>query len=329
MRPPEELIEFLKSAKALVLATHINPEGDALGSTIALSLALEEMGKRTALFNRDGVPYFYKFLPGWERFSNSDFNVLIEDFQSQNNRIDGVILLDCNSPERASIELPEDIPLVIIDHHGKSPGDSGRPSTFEWIEPEAPATGVMVYHIINSLGVKIDYRIALNLYTAIAIDTGTFRYPNTTPESLIIAAELIKTGVKPEMVSQALYNNWTVNRFKLLIECLKSLEIKNGIAISVVTEEDFKKTQTSQEDTENFSNFPMVLKDVELSIFLRQIGPEKWKASLRSKADIDVAKIARRFKGGGHKNAAGFVIDGTLEEIKKNIEATINEERRK
>ncbi len=317
--PPKEIIEFLKNSKNLVLATHINPEGDAIGSTIALGIALERLGKNTLLYNRDGVPYFYRFLPGHERFTNSDFKALRKGFQESRGPVNAVILLDCNTPERAAIEVPPDTTLLIIDHHEPSEVFKKPASSIQWIEPSAPATGVMVYYLIKALGVEIDYEIAVNLYTAIAIDTGTFRYSNTTPASLQIASELLLLGVRPELVSEALYDSWSINRFKLLIECLNTLEIIDDIAITYVTEESFKKTGTSQEDTENFSNFPRMIRDVKVSVFLRQIGRDKWKASLRSKGDIDVREVAWFFGGGGHRNAAGFIIEGSLEEIKKKI----------
>lgn len=319
--PPEELVNFLIGSKNLVLVTHINPEGDALGSTLALGIALERLGKKITLFDRDRVPEFYRFLPGWQRFSNSDFKVLLNDIKNSIGIIDAIVLLDCNTPERAGIEVPEGVPLVVIDHHETERLAVSSPvsSTVKWIVPGAPATGVLIYYLIRALNIKMDYEIALNLYTAIAIDTGTFRYSNTTPEVLQIAAELLSLGVRPEMVSEALYDSWTRGRFRLLIKCLNTLEIDSGIAITYVTEEDFKKTGTSSEDTENFSNFPRMIRDVKVSVFLRQTGPDKWKASLRSKGDINVAKIAEVFGGGGHKNAAGFIIEGRLEDIKRLI----------
>lgn len=317
--PPKEIIEFLKNSKNLILATHINPEGDAIGSTVALGIALERLGKNTLLYDRDGVPHFYRFLPGHERFFNSDFKTLIKGFQESRGPVDTIILLDCNTIERAAIEVPPDTTILIIDHHEPPEAFKKPARAIPWIEPSAPATGVMVYYLIKALGVEIDYEIAVNLYTAIAIDTGTFRYSNTTPETLNLAAELLSKGVRPEQVSEALYDSWSINRFKLLIECLNTLEIIDGIAITYVTEESFKKTGTSQEDTENFSNFPRMIRDVKVSVFLRQIDANKWKASLRSKADIDVGEVARAFGGGGHRNAAGFIIEGSLEEIKKKI----------
>lgn len=315
LTPPVELLDFLRVSKNLVLATHINPEGDALGSTIALGIALARLGKNIALYNRDRVPSFYKYLPGSESFSNSDFKKLIKEFMDSKGQIDGIVLLDCNTPERAEIEKPEDVPLVIIDHH-----ETERDiSAIKWILPQAPATGLMVYYLIKALEVTINYEMAVNLYTAIAIDTGTFRYGNTTPEALEVGSELIALGVKPELISEALYGSWTVNRFNLFRECLNSLEIIDGIAFSYVTEEMVRTTGSSPEDTENFSNFPLTIKDVKVSLLLRQIGPDKWKASLRSKGNIDVANIASSFGGGGHRNAAGAFIDGRLEEIKRSI----------
>ncbi len=329
--PPEILLDFLRDAKNLVLATHINPEGDALGSTLALSMALERLNKHTLLFDRDRVPEFYRYLPGVERFRNLDFNSLLKDFQASHGSIDAIILLDCNTPERADIEIPEGISLVIIDHHEIPGGTKSGPEPLIWIDPTAPATGMMVYKLIKALGVELDYEMALNLYTAIAVDTGTFRYSNTSSEVLQVASELLQLGVRPERVSEALYDNWSINRFRLLINSLSTLEVDDSVggevtvAIIYVDEGMFKETGTSEEDTENFSSFPRMIKDVKVSVFLRQIGPSKWKASLRSKGLINVASVARRFGGGGHRNAAGFFIDGELEDIKRRIKEAINE----
>ncbi len=311
MKIPEEVIEFFKKGKGFIIATHINPEGDALGSSIALAMALERLGKKTILYDKDPVPYFYSYLPWSERFRNGDLNSIIESGSP-----DGIVLIDCNHPERAGIELMgKEYPFLIIDHH-ETERDT---DAIKWIEPTAPATGVMVYYLISALGIEIDTDIAINLYTAIAVDTGTFRYSNTDAKTLEISAELLKKGVRPEVVSRALYENWTLERFCLLIEALKKLAFMDGIALTYVTQEDFKKTNTTSLDTENFSNFPRMVNNVEVSVFLREIENNKWKVSLRSKGKINVARISQEFNGGGHKEAAGFTIYGRIEDVKIEI----------
>lgn len=314
MKVPEEVVEFLKRSRKFIIITHINPEGDALGSSIALAMALERLGKESVLFDKDSVPYFYRYLPWSERYRNGDFMSII-----RSESPDGIILIDCNHPERADVEIPEEYPLLIIDHH-----ETARDiDALKWIEPSSPATGVMIYYLVSTLGIEIDLEMAINLYTAIAVDTGTFRYSNTDARTLEIAAELLKKGVRPEVVSRALYENWTPERFCLLIEALNKLELvgdgSKSIALSYVTLEDFRKTKTTSLDTENFSNFPRMISDVEVSVFLREIEDNKWKVSLRSKGNVNVAKISQSFNGGGHREAAGFIIHGRIEDVKREI----------
>lgn len=305
MKVPSDIISFLKEENSFFLATHINPEGDALGSSLALSMALATLGKETIVYDRDGVPEFYKFLPQHKRVVRSSANISPSAMN--------LVLLDCNTPERAGIEGLGFRRVAVIDHHRteKNFGD------VKWIVPEAAATGIMVFYILKELGVKITQEIAVNLYTAIAIDTGTFRFGNTTSDVLRVAAELAQAGARPGFISNSLYEAWTEKRFHLLIMTLNTLEIRDHVAFTHVTREMFHKTGAGPEDTENFSGFPRMMRDIIISAFFRETDDNEWKVSLRSKGDTDVAKIAESFKGGGHKNAAGYEIKADLESAKK------------
>jgi phosphoesterase RecJ-like protein len=305
VKVPHDLISFLKKKNGFFLAAHINPEADALGSAIALSMALGTLGKETVVYDRDGVPEFYKFLPRHERVMSSTANIAPSEMN--------LVLLDCNTPERAGIEGLNFKSVAVIDHH-RTEKDFGD---IKWIVPEAAATGVMVFHLLKELGVKLTQEMAVNLYTAIAIDTGTFRFGNTNCDVLRVAAELADAGARPGFISNNLYESWTQKRFHLLIMMLNTLEIRNGVAFTHVTLEMFNKTGTGPEDTENFAGFTRMMKDIIMSAFFRETGDNEWKVSLRSKGDTDVAKIAESFKGGGHKNAAGYEIKADLASAKK------------
>jgi phosphoesterase RecJ-like protein len=303
---PEELTELILREKRFLIATHLNPEGDALGSSLALSMALEALGKETVVYDRDGVPELYRFLPGQERLTDA-----------LSPRAAGgmtLLLLDCNEPERAGLDsLP--VPYAaVIDHH-ETERDFGD---IRWIEPRAAATGLMVFHLIKSLGVRITQEMATNLYTALAIDTGTFRYSNVTSEVLRAAAELVDAGASPSAISDGLYETWSRKRFRLLIEVLNTLEITDRTAITVASREMFAKTGTSSADTENFANFPRMMMDIEVSAFFRETG-DGWKVSLRSKGDFNVARVAARFDGGGHRNAAGYSVRTDLKTAKESL----------
>ncbi|OHE57239.1 MAG: hypothetical protein A2Z47_09075 [Thermodesulfovibrio sp. RBG_19FT_COMBO_42_12] len=305
MRVPPDLLSLLRKKDKFFIATHINPEGDAIGSSLALSMALGSIGKQTVLYDRDPVPEFYRFLPGHERFTNSISPLVTSHLP--------LILLDCNSLERAGLDGLSFEYSAVIDHH-ETENDFGD---VRWIEPEAAATGIMVFHLITGLGIKITKEMAINLYTAVAIDTGTFRYSNTTAEVLRVSAELIEAGASPVYISNSLYEAWSEKRFALLIMALNALEIRDNVAITVVTREMYEKTGTGPEDTENFSNFPRMMRDIKISVFFREIGDNYWKVSLRSKGDTNVAGIATLFDGGGHKNAAGCKIKANLESAKE------------
>jgi phosphoesterase RecJ-like protein len=306
------MIAALREGESFLIATHISPEGDAYGSQIALAMALEGMGKNTYLYNRDGVVDYYSFLPGSEKI-----NTALPDNTS------GYILvvMDCNSADRAAVDGHAFKRSLVIDHH-ETESDFGD---IRWIETSAPATGLMVFELLNAMGIDITPEIAVNLYAAIAVDTGTFRYNNTTPDVLRAAADLAEAGAEPGDVAENIYQSWSAPRFKLLCMTLGSIEVMDGIAMSTVTQDMFRKTGTSPSDTEEFSNFPRMMKDATVSAFIKELPDGKWKVSLRSKGVRNVAQVAERFGGGGHRNAAGCTIDGALPSAKKKLVDAIKE----
>ena len=307
MKAPPELVAFLKETDRFFITTHINPEPDALGSSLALSAALEALGKTTVLYNRDGVPGLYRFLPGHEKFTHTLPSSTAIDMP--------LLLLDCNLPARAGIEGLTFPQSVVIDHH-ETQKDFG---TFKWVRPDAAATGLMIFYLLKELGTPLTKDSATNLYAALAIDTGTFRYSNTRAEVLSVAAELVDAGADPSDIAVRLYETWTRKRFNLLCLTLNTLELRDDVAIVTVTREMFEQTDTVAEDTETFVGFPRMMEDIAVSALFRQDGHDLWKVSLRSKGAVNVAEIASQFKGGGHRNAAGYQITGDIETVKKEL----------
>ncbi|MCE5195042.1 MAG: bifunctional oligoribonuclease/PAP phosphatase NrnA [Nitrospiraceae bacterium] len=311
MKVPKQLITFLKKETHFLIATHISPEADAIGSSLALSMAIESLGKKTIIYDKDPVPPACRFLPGYENFVSS-----LPDI----NPSAPLVLVDCNKPERAGLSDLNFSISAVIDHHETENGFGD----VRWIEPNAPATGAMIYHVIKELGINITKEIATNLYAAISIDTGTFRYSNTTPEVLRIGAELIEIGVDPAFVSENLYQSWSENRFRLLLNTLNTVEIYDDVAITTVTDAMFKGIGADPADTENFPNFTQMMKHINISVLIRELEKDYFKVSLRSKnRSINVAKVAEIFNGGGHKNAAGFRIRADLKTLKENILSAI------
>lgn len=309
MSDPGSIIEALGPCRTILISVHRNPDGDALGSQLALMLALEKMRKTVTAHNLDPVPEVYRFLPQADRIGTG---------RSVSGSYDAYIVLD-SEPQRAGLfdgTYPAQT-LINIDHHVTNP----RIWQLTWLDADASATGEMVYQLIRSLDVPIDRDIALCLFTSIFTDTGSFRYTNTTPESMRISAELLEAGADPWLVTENVYESFAFRRIKLLGAVLSSLErsADGRIAWVVVTDELYRRTGTTSEDTENFINFVRSVKGVEVAVLLRQIGEAQYKISLRSKGRVDLSRLAQSFGGGGHRNAAGGVMSGTVNEVTSKV----------
>jgi phosphoesterase RecJ-like protein len=318
MKPPKSILDFLKVEDNFIIATHMNPDGDGLGSAIALSLALRKIGKKTILVCKDKIPQQYKFLPRQEEFCLLREGIEKElDYRGFKN----LVLIDCNDIDRL-LDKKQDSNLfsflsslfsVVIDHHETEKGFGN----IRWIISDSAATGLMIFHLIKNLYIDITEEMAINLYSALAVDTGNFRYENTSAEVLSVASELIKLGIKPHTIYRELFESWSKNRFDLFLKTINTLEIINDIAIIYVTKKMFEETDTSPDDIEHFVEFPRIMKDIKVSVLFREIAKDHYKVSLRSKDEINVAKVASLFGGGGHKNASGFKINKELMTLKK------------
>ncbi len=304
-----EIAAALKGCTTVLISTHKSPDGDALGSQLGLMLALEKTGKTVVAHNLDPVPEIYRFLPQNER---------IRVGKPVQDRYDAFIVLDADPPRTGLFDktYPADV-LINIDHHVTNP--LSWPLT--WLDSDASATGEMVYGLIQEIGVDIDRDIALCLYTAIFTDTGSFRYSNTSPQSMKIAATLLEAGADPWLVTENVYESFSYTRLKLLGTVIANMErsADGRTAWVVVTDELYRRTNTTAEDTDNFVNFVRSVKGVEVAVLFRQTGSAQYKISLRSKGRVDLSRLAQSFGGGGHENAAGGVLDGTLEKVKKRV----------
>ncbi len=304
---PHRLISALKKEDPFLLATHINPDGDAIGSCLALAEMLTSLGKTVCVYDRDPIPAFYQFMPGHKNFRTS-----IRKIHPEKHFL---LLLDCNSPERAALEGHVFAKTAVIDHHETE----SRFGDIRWVERTAAATGLMVFHLIKAFRVKITETMATNLFTAIAVDTGTFRYSNTSADVFRVCAELVSAGVQPGMIAEHLYERWTRDRFALLTRALGNLVIKDKIALMHVTTDMFRKTGTTEADTENFANVPRMIDSVMISTLIRQMEDGRWKVSMRSKGQVNVAAIAETYGGGGHRNAAGFRMKADLDTVRNSV----------
>lgn len=316
MKIYDEVIKVLKDKKRILIASHINPDGDAIGSTLALGVALKQTGREILLFNRDGVPPTLLFLPGADRVVR----------EIPKSSFDAAILVDCAAPDRAgdAVEKAQITgPKIAIDHHriDESAVD------ISCIDDTAASTGEVVLRILKRMGTHIGADIATCIYTTLAVDTGFFRYSNTNEAVLRVAAELVSLGADPWTVAKNLEESYPPERFYLLARSLSSLTISldGRYAYMDVTQRMIKETGADIEMSDEFAGIPRSIGSVEISALFRELPSGKIKVSMRSKEDIDVSAIAKKFGGGGHSHAAGCTITGTLEETKEKIEAVISE----
>jgi phosphoesterase RecJ-like protein len=309
MSEPAGLIAALNDCKTVLISVHKNPDGDALGSQLGLMRGLEKIGKEVFAHNLDPVPEIYRFLPGAERITTGP---------SVKGAYDAFLVLDADPPRTGLFNGSwPGRTLINIDHHITNP----REWPLTWLDPDATATGEMIYRLLTGLNISIDKDMAICLYTAIFTDTGSFRYSNTTPESMRIAATLIEDGADPWMVSENVYESYAFKRIDLLGKVLSGIErSRDGrMAWVLVTDDLYRQTGTGAEDTDNFVNFVRSVKGVEVAILFRQTGAAQYKISLRAKGRVDLSGLATSLGGGGHKNAAGGVLDGPFTVVRDRV----------
>jgi len=308
-----QIIHHLKNSNNLFLATHTNPDGDAIGSLIAMGLSLEALNKRTTLYNESPIPAVYRFLPFADR---------IVQYVDKANIYDTAIILDCSDLERIgkAVSMVNKIPIIInIDHHITNTcyGD------FQLIKSSACATTEIVYKLMKDMAVPINKAIAASIYTGILTDTGSFRFSNTNRAAFEICEEMVELGVDPYSIAQHVYGTYSLGRIKLLNMALDSIEISyNGrLSMMTLTRDMFYETDTRTEDADGLINYAKSIEDVKVAVLIQELQNKNklFHVSLRSNGTINVAEIASSFGGGGHFNAAGFSIESTLSDLKSQI----------
>ncbi|HER62593.1 MAG TPA: bifunctional oligoribonuclease/PAP phosphatase NrnA [Desulfobacteraceae bacterium] len=323
---PESLLQIIHKTNNIVLATHINPDGDALGSLIGLADTLEGMGKKVFRYLEEPVSHLYEFLPD-TGLMQTDIPAL-QDFARQAGRDILCISLDCGDKKRLGMnadELMKIRPFVVIDHHRNNNGFGD----IAWIDSQRSSTGEMVFDLAETLAKKISEKAATALFAAIVTDTGSFRYEATNAHTFNVARKLVNYGVKPDRVSGHLYDNYTVGRLQLLQKVLATLEVLGDgrVATIRVTTDMLESTGCTLEDTENFINLPRSVTTVKVAVFLKETGADRVSVSLRAKDTCDVAEVASRFGGGGHRNAAGFrASETTVDEVRDRVLSVLLEE---
>lgn len=307
-----EIGRVLRAHQRFAVLSHVRPDGDALGSQLALALSLQQLGKDVTVWNEDGLLEKYNFLPGGERLTQpprepQDFDVAVALDTATQNRLG-----------TAGESVRHAKTWINIDHHPSNPGYGD----LVYIDPTSPATGQILFELIQSQQLPIDPAIAENLFVAISTDTGSFQYPNTTTRTFEIGAELVRGGVDVGRVSQLLYENYPRRRTELLRELLGTMRFEAGgkiasFSLSLKVAADLK---VKPEDNEGLIDHLRAIQGVIVAVFFEELTDGKVRVSMRSKSEaVDVSAICQKFGGGGHKLAAGARVRGTLAEVEQKI----------
>jgi len=293
---------------------HVHPDADVLGTLMALGLALQARGWQVVYGGPHPAPGALGFLPGIERY---------EVLKAVEGPFDVAVLTDCPNPGRTEglIDQAKAASGVVvnIDHHP----DNRRYGHVNWVDTSAAATGEMVYRLLVGLGLPLTPPIATNLFTAIHTDTGSFRYSNVTPATFQIAAELVTAGADPAAVSSAIYERRASDSLRWLGESLARVQVSDDGRVAWLALPSGAVPETFVE-SEELVNYPRSIAAVRVACLLRALGPQV-KVSLRGKGDVDVQRIAARFGGGGHPNAAGFSVPGELDTVTRDVLAAVRE----
>jgi phosphoesterase RecJ-like protein len=312
-----EIITAINEGQSFLITAHVRLDGDALGSELALYLMLRGLGKNVVVYNQDHTPERYRFLPAAQNIVHDLNNV---------EQYDVGIVLDCSELARVGDEA-ENIgkikKLINIDHHVSNNGFC----LLKMVDAQASSTGELLFRLMREMKFKMSKDICTNLYAAIITDTGNFRYSSTGKETFWAAGDLVENGADPQWVSEYIYENDSPARLKLLAKALEtlSLDLKNKVGSLVVTQKALQETGASWELTEGFVDIPRTVGGIEVSVLYTQRGDNNYKLSLRSKADVNVEKVAKKFGGGGHIHASACWMKGDIESIKSQIIKAIRE----
>jgi phosphoesterase RecJ-like protein len=316
------LLKLIRERDSFVVSSHTRPDGDAIGSSLGLMHLLEAMGKQVVVAFTDSIPDIYRCLPGVDRIIS----------HLPMTAIDAAIFLECDSLERSSFDPQEfrairPLLTINIDHHS-----SGREfASFNWIDPEAPAVGAMIYDLAIASGIRISGPMADCLYAAVLTDTGSFAYAGVTAATFGMAEHLVECGADPYRIAQAVFFSNPPGKVRLQgialskmhLEELDSCKVpaaylrnEGQIAWCAIMLDDMERAGATVEDCEGLVSFLIGIAGVKAAVFLRELPSRSgFRLSLRSKGGLDIASVAEHFGGGGHRNASGCTVEGPLAEV--------------
>jgi phosphoesterase RecJ-like protein len=302
----QRIVDAVRARRRFVLSSHSRPDGDSIGSQLAMAYALRDLGKEVRIVNKDLAPGPLLAFPGVPDIEIAD---------QVSGDYDAAIIMECGDLARTGVSGLERQFVINIDHH---PGNTEY-GQINWFDASAAACGEMVFELIQALGVPTSVEIGTHIYLAILTDTGSFHYGNMTPRTFEMCREVIEAGVDPVAVARSVYDSNNMGRLKLFGSVLSSMQIdaSGRIAIVYLDHEMARAAGGTYEDTEGLINLPLTVKEIQAVVFFKQIEGDEYRVSMRSKGEIDIGALAKEFGGGGHKNAAGCTVTGPIDALQK------------
>jgi phosphoesterase RecJ-like protein len=309
----QEVVETIQSHTDFLVVSHVRPDGDSLGSQLALALILQALGKNVEMLSRDPVPTRYASLPGADQ-------VRVANRIGKPHEV--TLVLECGNVDRPGIDGLDKGFIVNIDHH-----HSTKPfGNVSWIEPSACAVGQMIYRLMKALGVGMTQQIATNIYVAVLTDTGSFQFSSTTGDTFRLAAELADHGADVSGIAMRMFHTNPIQKVRAMGKILNAMEFhaKRRVISTVLSQDDLGLADG--DDIEGLVNYPLTVAGTEVAVLLRELEDGSIRVSMRSKNEVDVSAVAAKFGGGGHRKAAGCQMVGSLRTVQQQIVSSIQNE---
>lgn len=309
-----QVVELIENKHFFGITTHRRPDGDGIGSSLGLWWLLKSLGKEAEIIVCDPVPSSCIRLPGADK---------VRRVSEIDRDYDAVFVIECSDVDRPGIHNLDKQFVVNIDHHSSSQ----LFGNINWIDSTASAVGEMIYNLCKAIGGRVTREIAECVYTALLTDTGSFHYSNTTERTFKVASELIRAGVKPAKLAESVFSSYPWSRIMLLGQVMSSVrrDSTGKVAALRQSQQMLDYARATEEDAEGFVNIPLSAEDVEAVVMLKELSPGVLRVSLRSKGDVNVARIAEKFGGGGHRNAAGCTLEGSWDDVEDNLVELLSE----
>ncbi|HVL67347.1 MAG TPA: bifunctional oligoribonuclease/PAP phosphatase NrnA [Vicinamibacterales bacterium] len=305
----QRIRERVFAGRRFLITSHARPDGDSIGSQLAMAFALDALGKQVRIVNADPAPEHYQDFPGMDRIEIAA--------GTRTDDVDAVIVMECSDLARTGVAGLDHPCIINIDHHA----GNRMYGAINWHDETAAACGEMVFDVIRTLGVPLSPEIATHIYLAILTDTGSFHHSNITPRTFDICRQTVEAGVNPAVMARRVFDSNSFGKLKLIGALLDSMELvdEGRLAVLYLDDQMLLATGSTHNDTEGLINLPLTAREIQAVVFFKAADAGTVRVSMRSKYDVDVRSVASQFGGGGHKNAAGFTVEGRLEDVRPAI----------